>query len=432
MSEEESGIFCVHILGWGRVQVNEGALACSQHGSGRGADGDGKLADWVRHLMGSDPISTTEVAARSPVLAQAVDAPLTRAAIFLVATLNPGSENRATLRSFCGDLPALARAVEFRDLEGGLSCVIGFGSEAWGRLFGLPRPAGLHPFREIRAGVRHAVSTPGDLLFHIRAKRMDLCFELASQVMARIGNAVSPVDEVQGFRYFDDRDLMGFVDGTENPRGAAVGEAVFIGDEDARFAGGSYVIVQKYLHDLDAWNALSTEAQERIIGRTKLADIELDDSVKPTSAHNALTTIVEDGKEVKILRDNMPFGSPAHGEFGTYFIGYSRSPRTIEQMLENMFVGRPPGNYDRILDFSRAVTGSLFFVPSATFLENVADDQADGDQADEEQTENQPAVAESAAPTVGETSSSTQSSSIPPVRDGSLGIGSLKGDLRHE
>ena len=276
-----------------------------------------------------------------------------------------------------------------------------------------PRPAELHPFREIRAGARHAVSTPGDLLFHIRAKRMDLCFELATQIMARIGNAVSPVDEVHGFRYFDDRDLIGFVDGTENPRGAAAVDAVLIGDEDAAFAGGSYVIVQKYLHDLDAWNALSTEAQERIIGRTKLSDIELDDSVKPTSAHNALTTIVEDGKEIKILRDNMPFGRPAHGEFGTYFIGYSRSPRTIEQMLENMFVGRPPGNYDRLLDFSRAVTGNLFFVPSATFLEDV--------------TEDQPAVAE--PPRAG----SGQTLSIhPSVHDGSLGIGSLKGDIRHE
>ena len=131
--------------------------------------------------------------------------------------------------------------------------------------------------------------------------------------------------------------------------------------------------MQKYLHNLNAWNALSTEAQERIIGRTKLSDIELDDSIKPTSAHNALTTIVEDGKEIKILRDNMPFGRAAMGEFGTYFIGYSRSPSTIEQMLENMFIGRPPGNYDRLLDFSLAVTGNLFFVPTATFLENVSD-----------------------------------------------------------
>jgi len=368
--------------------------------------------------MKTDPMSKPEAVARLPVLAQEVAAPLTRAAIFLVATLNPGAENRAALRSFCGDFSALVRAVEFRDLEGSLSCVVGFGSDVWDRLFGQPRPAELHVFREIRSGPRHAVSTPGDLLFHIRAKRMDLCFELATQIMARLGNAVAPADEVHGFRYFDERDLLGFVDGTENPRGPAVANAVLIGDEDTEFAGGSYVIVQKYLHDLGVWNTLSIEAQERIIGRTKLSDIELDDAVKPTSAHSALTTIVENGREIKILRDNMPFGRPAHGEFGTYFIGYSRSPRTIEQMLDNMFVGRPPGNYDRLLDFSRAVTGNLFFVPSATFLEKVTETQAD---------QSQPAVAESATTAAAETSSSISS-----VPDGSLGIGSLKGHLPHE
>jgi len=365
-------------------------------------------------LMESSPSNALQVPCGLPGVAQPVVAPLTRAAIFLVVTLNPGPENRATIRSFCGDLAAVVRAVEFRDIEAGLSCVMGFGSDAWDRLFGPPRPANLHAFREIRAGERHAVSTPGDLLFHIRAKRMDLCFELATQIMARIGSAVSPVDEVHGFRYFDDRDLIGFVDGTENPRGDAAIEAVLVGAEDAAFAGGSYVIVQKYLHDLDGWNALSTEAQERIIGRTKLADIELDDSVKPTSAHSALTTIVEDGKEIKILRDNMPFGKAGTGEFGTYFIGYSRSPRTIEQMLENMFVGRPPGNYDRLLDFSRAVTGNLFFVPSATFLDNV--------------TEDQPAVAASSIATA----AVEPSQSTPPENDGSLGIGSLKGEISHE
>jgi putative iron-dependent peroxidase len=378
--------------------------------------------------MGPDPMSAPEAAVGLPVQAQPVAVPLTRAAIFLVVTLNPGPENLTTVRSFCGDLAALFRSVEFRDLEGGLSCVVGFGSDAWNRLFGTPRPAELHSFREIRSGARHAVSTPGDLLFHIRAKRIDLCFELAAQFMARIGDAVSPVDEVHGFRYFDDRDLMGFVDGTENPRGAAATDAVLIGNEDAAFAGGSYVIVQKYLHDLDAWNALSTEAQERVIGRTKLSDIELDDSVKPTSAHNALTTIVENGKEIKIVRDNMPFGRAGHGEFGTYFIGYSRSPRTIEQMLENMFIGRPPGNYDRILDFSRAVTGNLFFVPSATFLENVTNDLPAEDQPPVDQAP----VAEPAAAPAAEPSSSNPSSSIPSVREGSLGIGSLKGDKRHE
>ena len=302
---------------------------------------------------------------------QPVVAPLTRAAIFLVVMVNPGDEHRTTLRAFCEDFPALVRAVAFRDLEGYLSCVVGFGSSAWDRLFGAARPAELHGFREFHVGSRHAVSTPGDILFHIRAARMDLCFELATQFMARLGTAVTPVDEVHGFQYFDDRDLIGFVDGTENPTNQAATEAAIIGEEDAGFAGGSYVLVQKYLHDMPAWNALSTDAQERIIGRTKLSDIELDDAVKPTSAHNALTIIEENGKEVKILRDNMPFGDVARGEFGTYFIGYARSPRPIEQMLENMFVGRPPGNYDRLLDFSRAVTGSLFFVPSLDLLESL-------------------------------------------------------------
>ena len=308
-----------------------------------------------------------------PIVPQPMAAPLTRSAIFVVAKLKPGAETRSTVRSFCADLSGIFRAVEHRNLEAGLSCVMGIGSEAWDQLFGAPRPAKLHPFREIRAGARHAVSTPGDLLFHIRAKHTDLCFELTAQIMARIGDVISAVDEVHGFRYFDERDLIGFVDGTENPRGAAASDAVLIGEEDAPFAGGSYVMVQKYLHDMQGWNALPVEAQEKIIGRKKLSDIELDEAVKPSSSHSSLTTIEEDGKEIKILRDNMPFGSAAQGEFGTYFIGYSRSPSTLEQMLENMFVGRPPGNYDRLLDYSRAVTGNLFFVPSATFLDNVSD-----------------------------------------------------------
>jgi porphyrinogen peroxidase len=358
-------------------------------------------------------VSTAGEPSGLPPEPQAVVRTLTRAAIFLVVTIKPGTEASATIRSFGGDdLPALLRSVGFRDIEGDLSCVMAIGSDAWDRIFGQPRPAELHPFREFKAGARHAIATPGDILFHIRAKRMDLCFELATQIMTRLGDAVTPVDEVHGFRYFDDRDLIGFVDGTENPTAQTAIDTAYIGNEDTAFAGGSYVLVQKYLHDTVGWNALSTEAQERIIGRTKLSDIELDDAVKPTSAHNALTTITENGKEVKILRDNMPFGNVTEGEFGTYFIGYARSPRTIEQMLENMFIGRPPGNYDRLLDFSFAKTGSLFFVPSATFLENASD----ADPADAPPSK-MPAPEPLAAP-AGD--------------DGSLGIGSLKGDPPHE
>lgn len=299
---------------------------------------------------------------------QAVASRLSRSAMFLVATLNEGDDSLNAVRAMCGDLAGFVRAVGFRDLDGGLSCIMGFGSEAWDRLFGGARPKELHPFREIR-GRHHAPATPGDVLFHIRARSMDLCFELAMQIMARLGKAVTIVDETHGFKFFDQRDMVGFVDGTENPVGQESIDAVLIGDEDSAFASGSYVIVQKYLHDLDGWNALPVERQEGIIGRRKLSDIELEDAVKPSSAHNALTSITdEDGNELKIVRDNMPFGEIGKGAFGTYFIGYSRSPSRIERMLQNMFVGDPPGNYDRLLDFSRATTGSLFFVPPATFL----------------------------------------------------------------
>ena len=342
------------------------------------------------------------------VVSQTVVAPLTRAAFFLVVCIRQDPDAYGLLRSFCADLSGLIRAVEFRDIEAGLTCVVGFGSDAWDKLFGSSRPAELHPFREILSGSRHAVSTPGDILFHIRAKSMDLCFEVATQIMNRIGNVVSVADEVQGFRYFDERDVLGFVDGTENPRGDAVREAAIVGDEDPAFAGGSYVIVQKYLHNMKAWDALPVEAQEHSIGRRKLSDVELSDAEKPASAHNALTVIEENGKEVKILRDNMPFGRPGYGEFGTYFIGYSRSPRTTETMLQNMFVGRPPGNYDRLLDFSRAVTGSLFFVPSATFLDNVSGVETDSTEIPASQT-HEPSPASRAD-------------------DTSLKIGSLKGE----
>jgi porphyrinogen peroxidase len=304
------------------------------------------------------------------VVPQPVLSPLTTAAIFLVATIDPGGESAA--RGLLSDVAGLQRSVGFRVPEGRLSCVAGIGSQAWDRLFGGPRPAELHPFRELVGAEHRAVSTPGDLLFHIRAAQLYPCFELASQIMERLGGAVTVRDEVHGFKYFDIRDLLGFVDGTENPVGPAASAAVLVGEEDPEFAGGSYVIVQKYLHDLRAWNALPVEAQEKVIGRTKLSNIELDDAVKPDNSHVALTTITDpDGTERQILRDNMPFGTVGKSEFGTYFIGYSRTPAVTEKMLENMFLGNPRGNYDRILDFSTPVTGTLFFAPAAGFLDDL-------------------------------------------------------------
>jgi putative iron-dependent peroxidase len=370
---------------------------------------------------------------------QAVLTPLTEAAIFLVLTVEQGSEDE--LRDALADVSSLRRSVGFRIPEGELTCITGIGSELWDRLFGTPRPAGLHPFPGF-FGARHAApATPGDLLFHIRAHHFDLCFELAQrltgrlagQTAGRLAGRVRVVDEVHGFRSFDERDLLGFVDGTENPEGPAARDAVVVGAEDPGFAGGAYVIVQKYVHDLGAWDALPVESQERAIGRTKLSDLELPDDEKPDNSHVALNTIVdEDGTQRQIRRLNVPFGEVGKGEFGTYFIGYARTPDVIESMLKNMFVGRPPGTTDRILDFSTAVTGNLFFVPSADFLEDppgfgVGEAGARGPAVAEaggpavaEAGTSQPAPAETAAsePAVAEADS--------PPGDGSLGIGGLR------
>ena len=304
-----------------------------------------------------------------PTGSQALLTPITEAAIFLTATVNRGEEDG--VRDVLSDVSGLRRSVGFRIPEGELTCVVGIGDRIWDRLFGSSRPAELHVFPGF-AGTRHrAPATPGDLLFHLRAHRLDLCFELAQRLMDRLGSHVKVVDEVHGFKFFDERDMLGFVDGTENPEGDGVSAAVLIEDEAPEFRGGSYVIQQKYVHDLETWNALTEEEQERVIGRTKLGDIELADDLKPADSHVALNTIVdEDGEQRQIVRFNMPFGRVGAAEFGTYFIGYARTPVVIEQMLTNMFVGDPPGTTDRILDFSTAVTGNLFFAPTAAFLDD--------------------------------------------------------------
>jgi len=309
------------------------------------------------------------VAADPPYEPQAVLTPISAAAMFLVLTVDAGAEG--DLRDVLSDISSLQRSVGFRRPEGELTCVAGIGDALWTRLFGdTGKPAGLHPFVALDGPVHHAPSTPGDLLLHLRAHRLDLCFELAQRLMDRLRPMATVVDEVHGFRSFDERDLLGFVDGTESLAGARP-QDVIVGDEDADHAGGSYVIVQKYVHDLDTWDAMAVEDQERTIGRTKLSDIELPDEVKPPDSHVALTTITgPDGEERRIVRYNMPFGRVGAGEFGTYFIGYARTPDVIEAMLRNMFLGTADAAHDRVLDVSTALTGTLFFVPTAEFLDD--------------------------------------------------------------
>lgn len=343
-----------------------------------------------------------------PVRPQPVATPLDAAAIFLVVTVDPGGES--AVRDLLADLSGLTRAVGFRVPESNLQLVTSIGSRAWDRLFAGPRPAELHEFRELHGNKHHAPSTPGDLLFHIRAARPDVCFELTRQIVKRLVGAATVVDEVHGFRSFENRDLLGFVDGTENPTGRDAVAVVTVGDEDPGFAGGSYVIVQKYVHNMAGWESIPVEEQERVVGRSKLDDIEMADGVKPANSHVALNTVEDEhGNSLQIVRGNMPFGRFQDGEMGTYFIGYSSTPAVTEQMLENMFLGRPPGNYDRILDFSTAVTGSLFYTPTADFLDVLP-------PAPEKSESGEPVPARTDATGLDGASAT----------DGSLAIGSLK------
>ncbi|KAM5522221.1 dyp-type peroxidase family [Fusarium oxysporum f. sp. phaseoli] len=270
---------------------------------------------------------------------QAVESPLSQSATFLVlsATDNPDADK--TIRSTLSSIADITKNISIRHQTANLSCTVGIGSSAWDRLTKLPRPKELHPFKEFKGSKHTAVSTPGDIFFHIRSERRDMAFEFERQLMDRLGDTVKLEDETVGFRYFDTRDVLGFVDGTANPVGPDVKESVLVtAQDDSAAVGGSYVVVQKYLHDLKAWKALKTEQQEAIIGRTKLDNIELDDADEgQQQSHKSLATIEDEGgSEHDILRDNMPFGSPAQGEFGTYFIGYSKKLWVIEKMLERI------------------------------------------------------------------------------------------------
>src|SRR5215472_13664634 len=275
------------------------------------ANGPGELAiihaaACVRSFSGSTALTTPQqppAPAPQPVLS-----PPTGTAIFLVVRVKPGGEQ--AVRGLLPDLAGLQRSVGARMPAGALTCVAGIGSAAWDRLFSGPRPAGLHPFPELAGAKYIAIATPGDLFFHIKATSMSLCFEMTAQITDRLSGAVTVEDEVHGFRYFEERDLLGFVGGAENPGGQAAAAAVLVGPEDPRFTGGSYVIAQKYLHDMRAWNALRSEEQEKVLGRTKLANIPLPPGTRPASSHVALTgTNGPGGAQRQILRDKMPFGS---------------------------------------------------------------------------------------------------------------------------
>jgi len=288
----------------------------------------------------------------------------------MVWRFNDNPDVKAVFSKLCKLIINLNNSANVRFPVSRASCVMGIGYEAWLKLeLPTPLPTELANFAPIVGSKHTAVATKGDLHFHIRADTTSICYDMAEAISDVLSPVAVSIEEIHGFRYWDSRSILGFVDGTENPHGQDRDFFSLIADEDPDYKGCSYLFTQKYLHNLSAWKGLTTEDQEKVIGRYKASDIEMADDVKPADSHIALANV---GDELKIVRDNMPFGNMSTNEMGTYFIAYASTFTTVQKMLTNMFIGSPEGNYDRILDFSTAKTGTLFFVPTFNMIDDFA------------------------------------------------------------
>ena len=288
--------------------------------------------------------------------------------IFMVWVFKESDVIKPAFERVCALMSNLNNSAQVRTVTSRASVVMGIGHKAWKKLnLPEPLPKELTDFSPVVGQKHTAVATPGDLHFHIRADDKSYCIDMAAAISETLSQAADCIEEVHGFRYWDGRSILGFVDGTENPNGKDRAFFGIIGDEDEKYKGGSYLFVQKYIHDLVAWRTLPVTEQEKVFGRSKANDIEMPDDIKPSNSHSALANV---GDDKKIVRDNMPFGNMSSNEMGTYFIAYASTFSTIKEMLTKMFKGQPEGNYDRILDFSTARTGTLFFVPTFEMLDS--------------------------------------------------------------
>ena len=267
----------------------------------------------------------------------------------------------------------IEKSINQKDLTAELSMSIGFSANAWPQLFSSsPMPAELHPFKEMSDDGRLFPATGGDIFVMIKSERIDLNFQAAKYIMKSFSQLATLIEDIQGYKYLDNRDMIDFVDGTENPTGEERARAVLVAEDQELHQGGSYLHVQRYVDRQIDWDKQSTEYQEQVVGRTKMDNVELSDLQKPAWAHNAKSKVEVDGLEVKMLRQNRPYGNAL--EHGTMFIGFAATPSIIETSLSQMIHADEDGHYDRLLDFVDAKTGALYFVPSRTFLDQFDDE----------------------------------------------------------
>ena len=304
-------------------------------------------------------------------LAQDVFKDARESVIFLMLSLKREDREKEceVIADMADRIAAIQRSMNIRVAPETVKLALGFSNQAWQYLFPkAKKPRELEDFQGIQGDQHTAPATKADLFLHVRASQAATSYLVVDQIMGFLRSIVDVVDETHGFHYHEGRAIIDFIDGTENPVGEEAKEWAIIGEEDPDFINGSYAFAQKYVHDLDAWRALPTEVQEKYIGRRKYSDIELEDEEKDPRAHNIISQDNRDDEEHKIVRMNVVFANPGEGIRGTYFIGYARHWDVTRQMLTNMFTKN-----DRLLEYSTAKKGQLFFIPSKEILEKIAE-----------------------------------------------------------
>lgn len=247
---------------------------------------------------------------------------------------------------------------------------IAFGPQLWEKLHA-EMPQGFKQLSPLHGAMQMPV-VAADVFIHLASARADLCFAMSQSFFEGIEDLVDVLDERTCFRFMDGRDLTGFIDGTENPQFPDDrAETALLSEDAGIFSDGSFVFAQRYVHDLEKWKRLNVDAQEHVIGRSKLESIEMDDEHKPKNAHIARVVIEdEQGEEMEILRHSLPYGD-GQGEKGLFFLAYTKDLSIIDHMLEHMFGTEGDGIHDRLLHFTTAVDGAYYFAPSQDLLDQV-------------------------------------------------------------
>ena len=277
--------------------------------------------------------------------------------------------DQEAIAEFADRSQAIERSMMIRAADANLKVSIGFSRTAWDYLFpNAAVPKQLETYTTLTGPEYSMPASEGDIFLHVRAGDEAVVYEVVRQFMVFLEPIATVFDETKGFRYFEGRAIIGFIDGTEAPAEFEAADYALVGEEDPEYINGSYAFAQKWLHDMDFWGKMKTEEQEKAVGRHKFDDLELEDDEKFHNAHNVAAKIEVDGEEQKIVRMNVPFSDPATGKTGTYFIGYSRYWSVTKAMLQQMV-----DMSDFLLTFSTIQSGQLFFIPSRDTLGEIAD-----------------------------------------------------------